>query len=155
MDHSKPKYNFIVQPLFLCHTCVFLGQLRYLEICFLSTHRQMPQMITNIPCFLRRFCYFWSFGIIHLSDLFSRKNVPFDFERAFWEDEGALSKPKGPFFSRKWSSRNDKETPGTAGKSLLGPRKYLWRLLAFIKAWDWAREKVNIFHFRPKWCAQK
>ena len=36
----------------------------------------------------------------HLAHSFWRKNVPFDFERAFWEAEGALSKPKGHFSSK-------------------------------------------------------
>ena len=56
----------------------------------------MPQMITNIPRCLPQILTvpkFW----YHLAHSFSRKNVPFDFERAFWEAEGALSKPKGPF----------------------------------------------------------
>ena len=35
-----------------------------LEFCFLSTLRQMPEMITNIPPFLCRFWQFRSFGII-------------------------------------------------------------------------------------------
>ena len=52
-------------------------------------------------------------------------------------------------FPRKWSSRNDTKTPGT-GKSLLSPRKYSWRLVAFVKAWEWAREKVSNFHFGQK-----
>ena len=57
----------------------------------------MPQTITNIPRCLPQILTvpkFW----YHLAHSFSRKNVPFDFERAFWEAEGALSKPKGPFF---------------------------------------------------------
>ena len=56
----------------------------------------MPQTITNIPRCLPQILTvpeFWC----HLAHLFSCKNVPFDFERAFWEAEGALSKPKGPF----------------------------------------------------------
>ena len=56
----------------------------------------MPQTITNIPRCLPQILTvpkFW----YHLAHSFSRKNVPFDFERAFWEAEGALSKPKGPF----------------------------------------------------------
>ena len=57
----------------------------------------MPQTITNIPRCLPQILTvpkFW----YHLAHSFSRKNVPFDFERAFWEAEGALPKPKGPFF---------------------------------------------------------
>ena len=65
-----------------------------------------------------------------------------------------LGKAKRAIFPRKWSSRNDTKTPGT-GKSLLSPRKYSWRLVAFVEAWEWAREKVNIFHLGQKWCAQK
>ena len=75
----------------------FLGLYWHFEICFLSTPRQMPQTITNIPRCLPQILTvpkFW----YHLAHSFSRKNVPFDFERAFWEAEGALSKPKGPFF---------------------------------------------------------
>ena len=56
----------------------------------------MPQTITNIPRCLPQILTvpkFW----YHLTHLFSCKNVPFDFEMAFWEAEGALSKPKGPF----------------------------------------------------------
>ena len=83
--------------IFVQHLCVFLGQLYYLENCILSTPQQMPQTITNIPRCLPQILTvpkFW----YHLAHSFSRKNVPFDFERAFWEAEGALSKPKGPFF---------------------------------------------------------
>ena len=40
--------------IFVQHYCGFLGQLCHLEICFLSTLRQMSWMITNIPCFLYR-----------------------------------------------------------------------------------------------------
>ena len=84
--------------LFFCvhHLCGFLVQLCFFEICFLSTPWQMPQTITNIPRCLPQILTvpkFW----YHLAHSFSRKNVPFDFERAFWEAEGALSKPKGPF----------------------------------------------------------
>ena len=35
-------------------------------------------------------------------------------------------------------------------KSLLSPRKYSRRLVAFVKAWAWAREKVNILLFWTK-----
>ena len=57
----------------------------------------MPHTITNIPrCLpqILRVPKFW----YHLAHSFSRKNIPFDFVRAFWEAEGALSEPKGPFF---------------------------------------------------------
>ena len=57
----------------------------------------MPPTITNIPRCIPQILTvpkFWC----HLAHSFSRKNVPFDFERAFWEAEGALPKPKGPFF---------------------------------------------------------
>ena len=75
----------------------FLGQFCHLEICFLSTPRQMPQTITNIPRCLPQILTLPKFWY-HLAHSFSHKNVPFDFERAFWEAEGALPKPKGPFF---------------------------------------------------------
>ena len=55
----------------------------------------MPQ--TNIPRCPLQILTLPKFGY-HLAHSFSRKNVPFDFERAFWEAEGALPKPKGPFF---------------------------------------------------------
>ena len=57
----------------------------------------MPQTITNIPrCLPQTLTVpkFW----YHLAHSFSCKNVPFDFVRAFGEAEGALTKPKGPFF---------------------------------------------------------
>ena len=41
--------------IFVQHLRGFLGQFFHLNICFLSTLRQMPQTITNIPRFLRRF----------------------------------------------------------------------------------------------------
>ena len=70
----------IIQASCLCNTCVFLCQFSHLEICFLSTLWKMPHMITNIPCFLSQILTvpkFW----YHLAHSFSRKNVPFDFER--------------------------------------------------------------------------
>ena len=80
---------------------------------------------------------------------------------SFWLWEGALSLSKSPLkvkraiFPPKRSSRNDTETRGT-GKSQLSPRKYSWRLVAFVKVWEWAREKVvNIFFFVQKWHVQK
>ena len=57
----------------------------------------MPQTITNIPRCLPQILTvpkFW----YHLAHSFSCNNVPFDFERAFGEAEGAVPKPKGPFF---------------------------------------------------------
>ena len=41
--------------IFVQHLRDGLGQSCHLEICFLSTPRQMPKTITNIPSFLRRF----------------------------------------------------------------------------------------------------
>ena len=57
----------------------------------------MPQTIKNIPRCLPQILTvpeFW----YHLAHSFTRKNFPFDFERAFREAEGALPKPKGPVF---------------------------------------------------------
>ena len=92
--------------LYFCATFAwFLGQFSHLEIYFLSTLRQMPQTITNIPRCLPQILTLPKFWY-HLAHSFSRKNVPFDFERAFWEAEGALPKPKGPGFQEnecdKW-----------------------------------------------------
>ena len=50
--------------IFVQHLRRFLGQLCHLEICFLSTLRQMPQRITNVSRFLGRFLQFQSFGTI-------------------------------------------------------------------------------------------
>ena len=42
------------QALFFCNICVVFRQLCHLENCILSTPRQMPQTITNIPrCLLK------------------------------------------------------------------------------------------------------
>ena len=46
----------------------------------------MQQTITNIPRCLPEILTVQKFWY-HLTHLFSRKNVPFDFERAFWEAE--------------------------------------------------------------------
>ena len=84
--------------LYFCATFAwFLGQFCHMDICFLSTPRQMPQTITNIPRCIPQILTVLKFWC-HLAHSFSRKNGPFDFERAFWGAEGALPKPKGPFF---------------------------------------------------------
>ena len=74
----------LLQALFLCNMYLhgFVGQFCHLEICFLSTPRQMPQTITNIPRCLPKILTVSEFWF-HLAHSFSRKNVPFDFERAF------------------------------------------------------------------------
>ena len=64
------------------HLRGFLGQLCQLENCILSTLRQMPQTITNIPRCLPQILTVLEFWC-HLAHSFSRKNVSFDFERAF------------------------------------------------------------------------
>ena len=59
----------------------FLSQYWHLENCVLSTPRQMPQTITNIPHCLPLILtvpQFW----YHLARSFYCKNGPFDFERA-------------------------------------------------------------------------
>ena len=132
---------------FFCETFAsFWGLFFHLDICFLSTLWQIPQTITNIPrCLpqiltLPKFCY-------HLAHSFSRKNVPFDFERGLFERSwGRPPKAKRHIFPKKRSSRSDTKTPGT-DKSLLSPRKYSWRLVAFVKVWEWAREKGENFPF--------
>ena len=68
--------------IFVQHLRGFLRQYLHLEICVLSTPRQMPQTITNIPRCLPQILTvpeIWC----HLAHSFCCKNVPFDFERAF------------------------------------------------------------------------
>ena len=112
----------------------------------------MPLLITNIPHSLQGFWLLPRFGFI----------IAFNFSEkcSYWLWEGFLSgwgrplKAKSAIFPRKRSSRNDTKTPGT-GKTLLSPRKYLWCLVAFVEAREWAGEKVTIFLLVQKSCAQK
>ena len=48
-DEELIRMAFRAGFIFVQHLRGFLGQLCYLENCFLSTPRQMPQTITNIP----------------------------------------------------------------------------------------------------------
>ena len=83
LSHLEERMTRVSQAfIFVQHLRGFLGQLCHLENCILSTPRQMPQTITNIPRCLPQILTvpkFW----YHLAHSFSRKNVPFDFERAF------------------------------------------------------------------------
>ena len=93
----------------------------------------MPQTITNIPRCLPQILTvpeFWC----HLAHSFSHKNVPFDFERAFWEAEGALSKPKGPFLRENECAAKWYQNSGTV-KICGRQREYLWSSVAFVEAW--------------------
>ena len=93
-----------------------------------------------------------SFDVISWAS-FSQKDGHFGLGRAPSASQKALSKSKGTFL-RKNECAKWYQNFGNV-KSLLSPRKYSWRLVAFVKAWEWAREKENIFHFGQKWCAQK
>ena len=149
----SPPLHYILQALFLCNICEVLGLFWHFEICFLSTPRQMPQTITNItrcPPQILTVPKFW----YHLAHSFSRKNVPFDFERAFWEAEGALPKPKGPFFRENEAQEMTPKLLALAKVcSVLGNiRDVSWHL---SKRGSELEKKVNIFHFGQKQCAQK
>ena len=83
-DVDSPTSRHSSSPgfIFVQHLRGFLGQFFHLDICFLSTLRQMPQTITNIPRCLPQILTLPKFWY-HLAHSFSWKNVPFDFEMAF------------------------------------------------------------------------
>ena len=103
------------------------------------------------PRFLRKFLHFWSFGIIYRIQYLGR-NVPFDFERAFWKCEGALWKcegAKGPFFLE---DEAQEMTPRLLALTkvrtvLLNIREVSWHL---SKCGRELEKKVNIFHLDKK-----
>ena len=110
------------------------------------TLQQMPRDVTNISEDWADFCQCQEFWCHFLSFVFSEK-CP------FWLWEGTLSLSKSLNFYEK--TKLKKWHTNSTSKSLLSPWKYSWRLVAFVKVWEWAREKVTIFHFGQKWCAQK
>ena len=73
-------------------------------------------------------------------------------DKFFWEAEGALSKPTGAIFPPKLE--NLYQAPDTY-KSMLSPREYLWRFVAFAKVRERAQINGEHFHFGQKRCAQK
>ena len=96
--------------LYFCATFAwFLGQMSHLDIYFLSTPRQMPQTITNIPRCLPQILTLPKFWY-HLAHSFSRKNVPFDFERSSWEGLKAPPQSQKGHFSEKMNVLIDTKT---------------------------------------------
>ena len=88
--------------IILCNTCVFRPVLAFGNLLFVhaSTNATDDQKYSPFPSQIltvSKFCY-------HLAHSFSRKNVPFDFERGLFER--LLPKPKGPFSEKmklkKW-----------------------------------------------------
>ena len=79
----------------------YVGLYWHFEICFLSTLRQMPQTITNISRFLRRFWQSQSFGIIWRIHFLEK--CPFWLWEGFLRGWGRPLKAKIKIFPRKRS----------------------------------------------------
>ena len=78
----------------------FLGQFCHLDICILSTHRQMPQTITNITHCLPKILTvpkFW----YHLAHSFSREKFALLTLRGLFESLRAPSQSQKGHFSEK------------------------------------------------------
>ena len=148
------------QALFLCNICVvFRPVLAFRDLLFIhaSTNATDDHKYSPFPSQILTVPKFW----YHLAHSFSRKNVPFDFERAFWEAEGALSKPKGQFFRE---NEAQEMTPKllALGKvcSVLGNiRDVLWHLSKrgseLEKRWTFSILDKNGAHKNKAWVIVK